>query len=393
MTVYHVWRIGFSNHIANLTSTVASYFFAFGILFKYTPQLAHFRPFPFFNRSFFGVKQTQIDLLSELNNQNVSSLIKECIDSARIDLLEAAQNALDPYCGFRNGCFGVADDIPKMKLFLLLGYDINRVNLKGENFLLKILSSDWDLAANSRWDLAANSRVEAFFQSYLQVDPRLRKPFDIHHKDQQGFDAISRVLTGICNPAQCDCFQLEPENLARLVECLIEQGAAVPCTKFEEYRDFVNEVNECLPLMKEVTSSPSQQEDEAQLIQLQLDALNSALSNQLRNRLEDPNPLIRLAARCLTACCSVRNEDELWAIIALTFLLTQARTLVELKPRIEVLRTEFQKPYQDVVAQTFAEIGTPLPKGSNDPLSFQKEPIAHIIAEYLASKHFDPSSL
>jgi hypothetical protein len=365
LTVYHAWQIGFSNHMANLTSTIAMCFFTFPVLFGYQPKMAHFRPsYVLWPLNFLkeDSKSEQINLLTggsmciTVNEE----AIRECLDAGRPELVKKALDNIFPDARIRANDFGYLElGEREMKNFLSLGFDPNVPNPEGKTALLGLITRlrDNDL-----------SSITNLFQLTVQVDPRLRKPIDVHFRDRQGFDAISRVLTGIRNSNHLFLSDLNSNSLYQLIEKLVQEGAFIPSLGFKEYQDFLQE---SVDTYSSFESNPNAKVEELEL----------TLKEFASRRSKDNNPLIRLAAPDLHTN-PIRNTPRRF--------LPHAAMLVTLAPRIEALwnpilqkRTEH---YTQAVDRAFKELQIIL-HGGNDGTG----PIIKIIVECLLSEA--PTSL
>jgi hypothetical protein len=375
LTIYHAWQVGFSNHIANLTSTIAMCFFAFAVPFGYEPKIAHFRPayviglFSLFEKP----KNEQLMLLKGpwREHRENSSLIRECLDSGRPELVKEALDSHNSDAELRENDFIHFMILEgRMKQPLLLGFDPNIPNSAGRTALLSAI-------ARLR-DKSDIFRFTDLFQLTVQVDPRLRKPIDVHFKDQQGFDAISCVLTGTRDSSRSftNTLDLDPDTLYQFIEKLVQEGAFLPSLGFKSYRDFLQAHTDRWNILNLQTNPETT-----------IPAATSALGEFVGSHLNDNNQLVRLTASILHPT-PLRNLSK--------NLLPHAHKLVSLSLRIEALwKTEGQKfvvPYKNIVTVAFGAIRQEFPQGkSTDSSHRENSPIIQIIAEYLCSEPFDSS--
>jgi len=372
VTVRRAWQIGFWNHAANLTSTMAICVLALGIPFGYRPQMAFLRPHysgiridklanPFqrlmYNRGP-EERKTELRKLISRHLENpigakvlkaaleyfhrggnifttpdytlaefVEVLVQTCLDQRKPEVLSELRSTLPSL-----------EKMLRKKIFrselLLFGFDLNTQDSFGRTFFMHAIRS------------CDAYGIRDFFAWSKKVDPRLGiQPIDVRLQSPGGFDVFSLALLGLgpsrnrggycfssyVLPSGRDAEAADPgivNEYLHLLKTLIANGAFLETEKIREYRGFLQNVQ---PFVE-----------------------NSALVGgefAWEAGIRKNNPYISPIAAGITST-ALRRDD-------LRDLLNHANLLVTLEPQLEVLwepyRVLYLHQYRQHVSAGFRE--------------------------------------
>ncbi len=276
ITLYPMHQTGYKNHLLNLVSTVAMYGFFLPMLFGIVPKVDHGR---------FFCKVGNAALRDEPPRRFYNTYFSE----SHPDYVKE-QLAFDPQAGelFAQQRAEMVNNIARegfSSTFHIWGVQHGMSHGLNLNTTRDELRRTWPMhAAAQPLLIDAHTAIEKIFDIHRQLPSCFQYQIDLDLEDNEGFDALTFALTGVhfttlhlgSVPGLAPPFWIPEPVLANgnslsydveptqhretpgmpVVSILLRKGAMIKETRFEEYRDFVQQI--CNRLTENPGSFPAQ---------------------------------------------------------------------------------------------------------------------------------------